>query len=207
MKFGFLAFGASLVATWLRKRKRGAAYRRYPEVAKRLGIAYEQVDGLELGRLRGPKGGMDILVVPEEGRIALRLKQPLAICFRNYTHYKRTPPGREPFSFGVRWADKWVHNRFCDVGMADELHRDSDLVDCLQALRRFHEQLKQLSVDEDRVECVLDFGKPPFIPAAATEAIVPLLLDLAQHCSTLAPELSAANGTEPVDPLKSADAS
>ncbi len=185
MKFGFLAFGGSMLAGQLRKWSRGASHRRYPQAASELGLQYEDVDGLTLGRLRGELRGLRVLIVPEQGRIALEASQPFALCLRNYEHYKRTPASREPFSLGERGMDKWMVNRYCQVGLAEQLHEDVRLVELLHGLRPFKDQLRQFSLDETRVECVLDYGKPPYIPAAAIGHLLPPLLALAEHCAAI----------------------
>lgn len=181
---GLVLFVGTLVGALRRKAGKELARAEYPSTAEGLGLVFQKGEGsTDLGRFKGDYGGKGVLVVPSEGRIVLELSAPVGVILRNYAHYKRTPAGLEPFSIGVRWADAWFQNRYCSSGLGGRLHLDAGLIRLLERLRPYQGAMKQFALEGRRLECVLHYGSPQYVPAAAIRELLPILAELADCCS------------------------
>lgn len=179
LPIGILMFVGMLVGTTLRKASRARAHRNYPAVAEEFGLEFvEPSNPRGLGRLRGQYRQRQVLVQADEGaRIVVRLRAHPTLALYNHAYFKRTPDELVSFSLGSRKLDEWLPNRYCAPGMED-MGDSPRLRELLGELRLFP-KLKQLNVDGERVECVFDYGRPPYIPVGDLSQLLPLCADLA----------------------------
>ncbi len=166
-------FVGTVVAAMRRRAGRSLAQRQFPRLAERLGLRFEapRYDGW-VGQLKGAFEGHDVLVQPDErARIVVLLRQPLQIDLRTFQHWKRAPEGKSAFSFKERKLNAWLPNRWCADGLEGVLGDNGALAAALDALR-VHPHVKQLVLDEERLEFTLDYGSPPYIPAGDVQALL-----------------------------------
>lgn len=180
-KVGFLMFGGTMLAFVLRRAARSSARREFPRLAEELALAYEAPDNPRyVGRLVGNYEGIRVRVESDErARIVCYFDRDPGIDVRTYVHHKRTPPGYEPFSFGNREDDEWMKARLQRTD-AEHQERLSAVRAALTALRRHRDRLRAFTLDAERIECVFDFGTPPYIPGAIVKELLPLLTALAR---------------------------
>ncbi len=181
LPIGILMFLGTLFGFARRRAGRALAQRGFPALAEKLGLQFEapRYRGWA-GRLKGELRGHEVLVQSEErARIVVYLGRQPPIELRSYAHYKRTPDGFASFSLGERKLDRWLPNRYCGVGAEDELAGNETLATTLSELSTMTDHLKQLTVEPQRIEAVLDYGSPPYIPTADAERLLRLLVDLA----------------------------
>jgi hypothetical protein len=182
LPIGLVLFSGTLVGALRRKAGRELARKEYPRTAADLGLRFEpSAQRFELGRMKGEVDGKSILVSPDQGRIVIEFAEASPVLVRNYVHYKRTPPGLEPFSTGARWADGWLQNRYCAQGLAERLHQDLLLRELLEGLKPHLGAIKQFVLEERRLECVMHYASPEYIPGQVIREMVPALGRLAGY--------------------------
>ncbi len=179
LPIGILMFVGMLVGTTLRKASRARAHRNYPAMAEDFGLSFlEPSNPKGLGRLRGEYRHHRVLVQADEGaRIVVWLRAHPTLALHNHSYFKRKPEDLVSFSLGSRKLDDWLPNRYCASGM-EEMGDSPRLRELLDGLRSYP-KLKQLNVDSERIECVFDYGRPPYIPVSDLSRLLPLCADLA----------------------------
>jgi hypothetical protein len=175
LPIGILMFAGSLIAATRRKAGRALAQRNYPSVAKRLGLTFEPPKHpAGVGQLTGQFQGREILVQPDERpRIVVYLKGEPSIELRSYPHWKRAPEGYAAFSLGSQKLNRWLPNRYCALGAEERFSESEPLATALAELQLFGAHIKQVVVEPGRLECVFDYGTPPYIPASDVAQLVP----------------------------------
>ncbi|HEX2730456.1 MAG TPA: hypothetical protein VHM70_02585 [Polyangiaceae bacterium] len=197
LPFGLLMFAGSAIAARRRKLRQSRAGRNYPLLAGKLGLELEpaRYPGW-VGRLRGRFQGFDVLVEPDERpRIVVRFAAASLLDLRTYEHWKRVPEGYQVLSLGKRRLDQRFINRFGRTQLAPDAANIDALTTALEAILDSTEGLRQLTIDADRIECLLDYGNPPVIPAPEVERLLPLLSALAERVTELSSE-SAVSPSE-----------
>jgi len=177
-----------LVGTYVASRRRKSGWARaresFPEVARTLGLTHRPpVDSRSIGTLRGEHGGHEVFVDPDDRpRIVVYLKGSPAVVLRTFEHEKRTPPGMAPLPRGLSTADALFADRFASEPLALRLAAHTDELDrTLEPFAvRFRSRVQHLSVTPERIECVLDFGRPLHVPGEAVLALVPAAVSLAR---------------------------
>jgi hypothetical protein len=197
LPIGIVMFVGMFVGALLRRVRRARAHRNYPALAEELGLRFQPpANPSGLGRLRGDYRGHDVLVQADEGaRIVVWLATHPQVNLHNHAYFKRTPEGLVSFSLGSRKLDDWLPNRYCAPGM-EEMGDSAALRKLLGELQLFP-KLKQLNVDPERLECVFDYGRPPFIPVGDLTRLLPLCADLAAEVERYARADHAAESAEP----------
>jgi hypothetical protein len=105
------------------------------------------------------------------------------------------PEGYQVLSLGKRRLDQRFINRFGRTQLAPDAANIDALTTALEAILDSTEGLRQLTIDADRIECLLDYGNPPVIPAPEVERLLPLLSALAERVTELSSE-SAVSPSE-----------
>jgi hypothetical protein len=183
LPFGFLMFGGALLGFTRRKAGRSLARREYPKLATRFGLAHEARPG-EVGTLEGRLDGVRVRAESEgRARLVCFPPQRLSVDVRNYEHHKRTPSGFESFSFQNLADDRWAKNRFISEGVAPEPWIEATRR-ILSAIGADRDRLEAFTVDADKVECVFNFGSPPYLPARVVERVLPAMVELARLAPT-----------------------
>lgn len=173
------------VGTWLgwlrRKAGRSLARRGYPDLATELGLEFEAPRYAKgMGKLRGEFEGYKVLVDPDEAaRAVLWFQKECPVDLRSYGHWKRLPPGYEPFSTGDLALDRWLQSRLVRNHADVESLLSEDFKSALSEVRFAGPELKQFAVDAERIECRFDFGQPPYVPPALLRRLLPALGKLA----------------------------
>jgi hypothetical protein len=168
-------FVGTVAAALRRKAGRSLAQRQFPQLVERTGLSFEapKYPGW-VGQLRGRWSGYEVLVQPDErARLVVWLRAPLGVDLRSYQHWKRTPEGKVAFSLRDRRLDAWLLNRLCKAGDEAKLADAPLVIAALDAVRS-HPKIKQLVLDEERLELSLDYGSPTYIPAADVEPLLQL---------------------------------
>lgn len=182
LPIGILFFVGTLIGATRKRAGKALALRQYPGLAEKLGLSFEapRYAGW-VGQLKGKFDGYRVLVQPDEkARIVVFLESEPAVQLRNYDHFKRVPEGSAVFSLGSRKLDAWVKNRYCPVHRQQAFDESLELRRQVAALQAWHLRIKQLTVEPQRIELVLDYGTPPFIPATDVELLLPELTRLAR---------------------------
>lgn len=182
LPFGFLMFAGTLFGLTRRKAGRALSRRDLPRLAARLGLAYQVSDSTKGGgRIVGEVQGVLVRIESDDrARIVCQLPRDLGVDVRSYAHYKRVPGGYERVSLGSRSDDEWMQVRLLHESGEESFERVRErLISLLDALRPHRSRLKEFTLDASRVECVFDFGTPPYLPASLVERILPPMLSLA----------------------------
>ena len=177
LPLGLLMFLGMALAFIKRQRDHSSAQDAYPALAQRLGLAYRPSSHPGgIGRLSGRMAGYAVLVDPDEQRkLIVRFRGEPSIDFRTYEIPGR-PPQLRSYSSGSARFDAFFKTRYASPELIQRLSK-LDLDDLLTPFGgRYCRQIKQVNVTSDGVTCVLDFGHPAHIPAAAVEALLPALL-------------------------------
>ncbi len=184
---GILFFVGTLYGFTRKRARRALALRDYPRLAERIGLERVGGSATTLGRFRGDYDGYRVAVDPEERapRIVLFLHQPTDWDLRTYQRWKRVPEGLETLTFADRGLNAWLSTRLLSgdpSGLAEA--RLAAVESELLALRALTPNLREFSLAEDRLECVFDFGTPPFIPAALVADVLKQLAKLARAAAS-----------------------
>ena len=185
---GIVFFASTILAATRRKAGRALAQREYPALAERLHLTREppRYAGWA-GKLAGHYEGRRVVVEPDEhSRLLMEFRMPLGVDLRSYERWKRDPPGLQGFSLGKE-LDAWLDNRFCLEDKVEAMRNNAELAGLLQELRDATERLKEFTVDETKIECVVEFGSPPYIPARVVERCLPVLSRLAALLESIVP--------------------
>ncbi len=181
LPFGILMFLGTLIGMTRRRAGRAMAQRGFPGLAAKLGLQFEapRYEGWA-GRLKGSFRGHEVLVQSDDrARIVVFLSNEPQIELRSYEHFKRVPEGLAVFTLGDRKLHRWLPNRFCLPDAEEQLSSSRALQQSLAELSHRTQHLKQLTVESQRIEAVLEYGSPPFIPTGDAERLLTLLTDLA----------------------------
>jgi len=165
------------------RRKAGNVVARglYPKLAEKLGLKYEaSTYKAGVGRLVGEYEGYRVAIDPDDQRrIYLRFAAHPAVSLHSYAHNKRPTQGQRDF----RPTSKILSAQFKTAQASDEImeriNSDADLPGVIKPLK-FLRELKTLSVTENGVTAVFDFGSPPYIPASVVEDVLPRMVALAR---------------------------
>jgi hypothetical protein len=182
-------FAGTVFGFTRRKAGRALARRDFPRLAERLGLTYQPSDSPKgVGRIVGETQGVLVRIESDErARVVCQLPASLGIDVRSYDHFKRVPAGYDKISLGSRVDDEWMKVRLLHESGEDSFERVRErLASLLDKLRPNRDRLKEFTLDESRVECVFDFGSPPYLPAAIVERILPAMLSLATSESAAA---------------------
>jgi hypothetical protein len=178
---GILFFGITVLGAVRRKAGNVVARGLYPKLAQKLGLTYEPSSYKGgVGRLVGEYQGYRVTVDPDDQRrIYLRFESRPAVSLHSYAHNKRPASGQRTF----RPTSKVLSSQFqtaqaSDVIMA-RLNGDEALPALIKPLK-FLRELKTLSVTENGVTAVFDYGSPPYIPASIVEDVLPRMAALAR---------------------------
>lgn len=176
---GFLLFGGTVMAFLLRKVGRSSARREYPKLASELGLTFEPPENPRyVGRLVGEMDGFRVRIESDErARIVCYFADDPGIDVRTYVHYRRLPEGYQAFSFGNRADDEWLKTRLESVDRWPEVDKKR-LGALLSTLKPHRDRLKAFTLDRERVECVFDFGAPPYLPGSVVRQVLPQLIAL-----------------------------
>lgn len=181
LPIGALLFGATALGFTRRKAGRALARREYPKLAARFGLALQPPERAgEVGTLVGDVDGVRVRVESDErARLVCYPPADHGLDVRSYPHHKRTPAGFEPISLGSRADDRWALNRFAREGH-DVAAALAALGAVLVALGPDRDRLKTFTADAERVECVFDFGVPPYLPGSVVSRLLPAMVALAR---------------------------
>jgi hypothetical protein len=194
LPIGVLLFGATVLGFTRRRAGRSLARREYPKLAERLGLRYHAPSHRgEVGSLGGTLEGMRVRVESDErARLVVYPPGDVGLDVRNYAHHKRTPADYQPVSIGTRADDRWAQNRFAREGRDVEAAL-AQLRKLIVALGGDRDRLRTFSVDAEKVECVFDFGVPPYLPASVVTRVLPAMVGLSRcACSQQTSNPSAA---------------
>lgn len=182
LPIGILFFIGTLLGATRKRAGKALAQRQFPALGERLGLSFEPPRySAWVGQLRGTFDGYRVLVQPDEkARIVVFLESEPQVQMRSYEHFKRVPENSTTFSLGSRRLDGWVKNRYCAWGKEDVFGQSPELRRRIAALEAWKLRISQFTVDPQRVELVLDYGSPPFIPTADVELLLPELTQLAR---------------------------
>jgi hypothetical protein len=181
LPIGLLMFAALVWGYFRRRAGQKRAQESYPALAARLGLVHRPANSPnQIGQLQGSLRGFSVLVDPDEQRkIIVRFRGEPRIDFRSYDG-PRCPAGMTYYTAQNRIVDAYFKTRYASTDIAERLD-ETDLSLLLEPLRqRYRHAVKQLNITAHGVTCVLDFGNPPHIPAAAVEQLLPALLDWAE---------------------------
>jgi hypothetical protein len=184
LPFGLLMFAGSAIARLRRRRRLSLAERNYPALAERLGLDFEPPRHAGwVGRLRGRHAGYAVLVEPDERpRIVVNFEANPGLDVRSYLHWKRAPEGYVGFTFGRRHLDERLPNRYCASNLQDTELRE--LAAVFDKVLGASPELKQFTLNSERIECVFDYGHPAVIPPPEVERLLPALVQLARAVET-----------------------
>jgi hypothetical protein len=178
---GFLFFGIMVFGVVRRKAGNVVARGLYPKLAEKLGLTYEPSSYKGgVGRLIGAYEGFRVTVDPDDQRrIYLRFESRPAVALHSYAHNKRAASGQRTF----RPVSKILSAQFQTAQASDALmerfNSDEELPTVIKPLK-FLRELKTLSVTENGVTAVFDYGSPPYIPASIVEDVLPRMVALAR---------------------------
>jgi hypothetical protein len=181
LPIGLLMFAAMVWGFFRRRARQKSAQEDYPALAERLRLARRPpAHPNQIGQLYGTMRGYSVLVDPDEQRkIIVRFRGEPKLDLRSYEG-PRCPMGMEYYTAHDRAVDGYLKTRYASPEIALRLD-EADLRRLVQPFReRYRHDVKQLNITEHGVTCVLDFGNPPHIPAAAVEELLPALIDWAE---------------------------
>ncbi len=193
---GFLFFGIMVFGVMRRKAGNVVARGLYPKLAEKLGLSYEpSTYKAGVGRLVGEYEGYRVTVDPDDQRrIYLRFAGRPSVSLHSYAHNKRPAQGQRNF----RPTSKVLSTQFKTAQASDEimerLNADEALPSVVKPLK-FLRELKTLSVTENGVTAVFDYGSPPYIPASIVEDVLPRLVSLAQVVEPVPEAIDRARGS------------
>lgn len=183
-----------LVGSYLASRRRKSmsvqAAKEYPETAERLGLEFHATrEPGRIGSIRGSFRGYRVFVDSDElPRVVAYFSRGPALVLRTYEHEKRWPNGMVPLETGSAFLNGLFKDRYATRELAEALVEGSAELEA--KVRRISQDLGKnlahLSVTEERVECALDFGKPPHVPAGCVETLVPELVELSRLLEDIA---------------------
>lgn len=178
---GLLFFGITVLGVVRRKAGNVVARGLYPRLAEKLGLTYEPSSYKGgVGRLVGKYEGYRVTVDPDDQRrIYLRFESQPAVALHSYVHNRRPANGQRTF----RPVSKILSSQFQTAQASDAImerfNRDEALPSVIKPLK-FLRELKTLSVTENGVTAVFDYGSPPYIPASIVEDVLPRMAALAR---------------------------
>jgi hypothetical protein len=170
-----------------------------PELGRELGLEYFSPRyARSQGSLAGQYLGRAVRVDPDEQRaILIRFAGAPSIDLRSYERPQRAAPGMTQIRSGDALFDDFWKTRFASKAIARRIE-DSDLPSRLIEPFKvaYWRNLRSLSVTEQGITCVLDFGNPPSIPPDALRLLLPALSALADFIEA-ASEGRAVSEAEP----------
>lgn len=178
---GLLFFGIMVLGVVRRKAGNVVARGLYPKLAERLGIAYEPSSyKAGVGRLIGEYQGYRVTVDPDDQRrIYLRFESHPAVSLHSYSHNKRPANGQRDFRPTSAVLSSQFKTAQASDAIKDRINSNKELPVVIKPLK-FLRELKTLSVTENGVTAVFDYGSPPYIPASVVEDVLPRLVALAR---------------------------
>ena len=183
LPLGMLMFVGMLVAVIHRRLERRRAARRFPDLARELGLVFSppRHPGA-VGTLSGTFRGRRVLVDPDDQRlISVRFDEAPRVDLRTYEASMRAPHGMLTVHSGDRAFDRFFKTRFACEDIADRIADDPALWERVAPFEgRYRRQVKAVTVIDDGVSCRLDFGHPPHIPVGAIRQLLPACASLAE---------------------------
>ena len=183
LPIGILMFAGMLLALLLRRHRFRHAAQHFPALAEKLGLDFRASPHRRtIGTLSGVYRGYRVFIDPDDQRrITVRFDQEPKVDLRNYAQSRRPPRGMHTFFSGSKRFDSFFKTRYMSDELAERLLEVEHLDRLLDPFRGpYFRQLKQLNVTSNGVSCVLNFGNPPHIPAAAVELLLPAMVELAK---------------------------
>lgn len=183
LPIGFLMFAGMVYAFLKRRTAHHLASRAYPELGERLGLAFKPSPYKKtIGTLTGERDGYRVFVDPDEQRkISVHFAGSPSVLLLNYRQNQRPPDDAERLYSGDREFDAFFKTRYASDDVAKRLKAHQRLGALLVDFEgTFRRELKQFNVSSSGISIVLDFGNPPYIPAAAVERLLPPLIELAK---------------------------
>jgi hypothetical protein len=186
--FGLVMFVGTTVGFAYRALRRRASRASFPELAKRLGLAYSAPETAgAAGVLKGEHRGFVVRIESElRSRVVAQLEGDLPLDLRNYERWVRLPPGLEPFAFPDRSRNAWLRTRLAAPGLGSAVTGDAALNLALQRLQA-HPALREFNVSDGRVELVFDFGARGLFPIEEAERAVNVAVDIAARLAIVVP--------------------
>jgi hypothetical protein len=182
LPIGLLMFVGTLVAYVQRKLGRKRAARRFPDLARELGLDYTapRYAGA-VGIMAGTYGNRTVRIDPDDQRlIKVRFIGAPRIDLRTYENAVRAPADMITVYSGDRAFDRFFKTRFAGEDVAARIANDGSPSRHVEAfMGRYARQVQALTVTSDGVVCRLDFGSPPYIPAGALQDLLPACIALA----------------------------
>lgn len=184
LPIGLLFFLGTFLGWHRRRSGHRRAARELPSLAARLGLSLVGSRGPgTIGRITGTLNGYAVLVDPDErSRLVVRFSSPPGIDCRSYARGKRPPRGLDPFDSRSKTFDRLMKDRFAREELAEALEARAEPLERAVAavLGAVGKALQELSIRDDAIECVVDFGKPPYIPAPVVKKGLEALTGLAR---------------------------
>ena len=182
MPIGMLMFAGMFLAVVLRRLRAKKAGRDFPDLAAKLGLELRpRSHGKGIGTVTGNYEGYRIYVDPEDQRrITLQFETSPAIDLRSYETGGAAPRGMRSYFSGNKRFDAFFRTRFASDELIGRLRAVPRLDELIEPFRgSYYRELKQVNVTHRGISCVLDFGNPPHLPAAAVEQLLPAMAKLA----------------------------
>lgn len=178
---GILFLGITVFGVVRRKAGNVVARGLYPKLAEKLGLTYEPSSYKGgVGRLVGEYQGYRVTVDPDDQRrIYLRFDGKPAVTLHSYAHNKRPANGQRTFRPNSKVLSAQFQTAQASDAIMERLNSDEALPGIIKPLK-FLRELKTLSVTENGVTAIFDYGSPPYIPASIVEDVLPRLVALAR---------------------------
>lgn len=183
LPIGFLMFFGMVYAFLKRRTAHHLASRAYPELGRRLGLAFKASPYKKtIGTLSGHFQGYRVFVDPDEQRkISVHFTGEPSVLLLNYRQNQRPPADAERLYSGDRQFDAFFKTRYASNEISERFKKRRALGELLVDFEgTFRRELKQFNVSSTGISIVLDFGNPPYIPASAVERLLPPLIEIAK---------------------------
>jgi hypothetical protein len=178
---GLLMLIGSYLAAKRRQSGAARAAKEYPELASKLGLSLRTSDTGRIGKLSGEYAGYRVFVDPEERpRIVMYFNEAPQVYLRTYEHEKRSPPDTVSFSTQNDTVDRYFKDRYAAPALGRALRERAGEFEALIGpfTGRWAARIAHLSITPERLECALEFGRPPHIPREAVESLLRGAADL-----------------------------
>lgn len=177
---GILMFLGTVVGHFRRRSGRATALAEYPTLAAELGLVYRASTTGGIGSLRGMYRGYYVIIDPDEVcRIFLRFVTEPLVDIRSYQRHSRAPAGLNSFHTSDSTFDGYFRQRYAGEQIRERLREQKNL-QTLMGPFRVARRVSAIAVSSNGVECVFDFGRPPYIPASAVRTFLPAVVEVAQ---------------------------
>jgi hypothetical protein len=177
---GILMFVLMVVSHFRKKSGWEKAARDYPALAQTWGLEFRTPAPRAIGKLRGFYRGYEVVIDPDDlCRITVRFATAPCVELRSYVHFKRPPSGLEAFRTGNSAFDGYFSDKYATAALVDSLQAAEGLTELIRPFRDAR-TVKSLAITPAGVECVFDYGRPPYIPKEALETFLPRLIEWAR---------------------------